>query len=300
MSSIEILKERNARMHSPSSVAIGRSFGVRESDVFVVTYPKCGTTWATAIVHALRTGGAPEFQDFEEITAVAPWDIVAADCGQDLEADQVVSPRLFKSHEAWADIAKGGRYVYACRNPSDAFVSFYNFLPAYMHCEGIGVETFAEAIFGGLSHSGGIWSHFVGWVEAARANPDRVLLVAFEDLKNDLRAEIRRIALFLGIPDNGLVDRVHDLSSYAYMSQHQRQFDDGFVFRRLKKQIGLPEDAEHKASKVRKGAVGGRKDLPPAVLEMLDTRWRNTVLPALGTPTYDDFLRDVVHGIPPN
>lgn len=29
-------------------------------------------------------------------------------------------------------IAKGGKYIYVARDPMDAFVSFYNFLPGYM------------------------------------------------------------------------------------------------------------------------------------------------------------------------
>ena len=46
----------------------------RPSDVFVVTYPKCGTTWVTQILHALRTAGS---MDFGEITEVVPWVILA-------------------------------------------------------------------------------------------------------------------------------------------------------------------------------------------------------------------------------
>ena len=59
------------------------------------------------------------------------------------------------------------------RDPEDAFVSFYHFLPAYMQLDGdLTMEQFAEAVFGGLSHSGGIWDHFVGWW-ARRADRER-------------------------------------------------------------------------------------------------------------------------------
>jgi hypothetical protein len=60
-----------------------------------------------------------------------PWDILAHDCGQDLDADHVANPRCFKSHEAWETIPKGARYIYVARHPLDAFVSFYHFLPDY-------------------------------------------------------------------------------------------------------------------------------------------------------------------------
>lgn len=76
---LELMSTRNRLMHSSHSVSVGRNFVPKPSDVFVVTYPKCGTTWMTQLVHALRSDGDLHF---DEITQVAPWDILAYDCGQ--------------------------------------------------------------------------------------------------------------------------------------------------------------------------------------------------------------------------
>ena len=70
----ELMAMRNSAMHSDKSVRVGRYFKPQPSDVFVVTYPKCGTTWVTQILHALRTAGS---MDFGEITEVVPWVILA-------------------------------------------------------------------------------------------------------------------------------------------------------------------------------------------------------------------------------
>ena len=98
---LELMGTRNRLMHSKASVEQGRAFKPKPDDVFVVTYPKCGTTWMTQICHVLRTKGKPELNGFGEITEVVPWDVLAGDCGQDLDMDQVASPRIFKSHERW-------------------------------------------------------------------------------------------------------------------------------------------------------------------------------------------------------
>ena len=49
------------------------NFEARPKDVWIVTYPKCGTTWMTQICHMLRGGD----MNFGEITEVCPWDEMA-------------------------------------------------------------------------------------------------------------------------------------------------------------------------------------------------------------------------------
>ena len=154
---LELMSTRNQRMHSAKSVEVGRSFKPRPTDVFVVTYPKCGTTWMTQICNSIRSGGR---MDFGEICEVVPWDILAKDCGQDLDAEQVGgasgAPRLFKSHEPYSKIAKGAKYIYVARNPMDALISFHRFLPAYAGLPpgAISIEEFVAAIFAGASRPG--------------------------------------------------------------------------------------------------------------------------------------------------
>ena len=291
-----ILGERNGRMHSPESVAAGRSFATRPSDVFIVTYPKCGTTWVSAICHFLRVAGDRETlaADFGEITEVVPWDIVARDCGQDLDADQVASPRLFKSHESYETVAKGGRYIYVARDPKDAFWSFYKFLPAYMQCGPLSVECFARGIFGGLSHSGGIWTHFAGWWP--RRRDADVLWVCYENIKADPAREIRRVAAFMGVDaDDATVERVRAATTLQAMSADGAKYDDHFVFGKLRAQMGFPADAVHMATKVRSGQVGGSKALPPKVARMLEDRWRGTMQRRTGLGTYAELRASVAH-----
>ena len=69
LSPLDRMAARNAKMHGEESIRLGRAFKPRSSDVFIVTYPKCGTTWVTQIAHCLRTRGDVSFG---EITEVVP------------------------------------------------------------------------------------------------------------------------------------------------------------------------------------------------------------------------------------
>eukprot|EP00930_Biecheleria_cincta_P054998 TRINITY_DN41371_c0_g1_i1.p1 TRINITY_DN41371_c0_g1~~TRINITY_DN41371_c0_g1_i1.p1 ORF type:complete len:336 (+),score=53.78 TRINITY_DN41371_c0_g1_i1:52-1008(+) len=296
LSPLELMGKRNKGMHSERSVKHGQSFKPRPSDVFVTTYPKCGTTWVTQICHLLRSGGN---MDFEEITEVCPWDILALDCKQDLDADQVGNPRVFKSHERAGDIAKGGKYIHVCRKPEDAFISFYRFLPAWAGIPpgAISVEEFATAIFGGVSHSGGIWDFFAEWWE--RRNDPDVLWVCYEDLRDDLKGQVERIAKFMEVPLNAeLLSVVLERSSFAYMEARSAQFDEHWVFRHVREQMGFPKDyvfGDVAVSKVRAGggSVGQGKSLPPEVVKMLENRWELTVASKTGLKCYADMRKAV-------
>mmetsp|Transcript_50069 Transcript_50069/g.112754 ORF Transcript_50069/g.112754 Transcript_50069/m.112754 type:complete len:359 (-) Transcript_50069:123-1199(-) len=294
-SALEVMVERNKKMHSSKSVETGRNFKTRPSDVFIVTYPKCGTTWVTQICHQLRTGGDDAF---EEISVVVPWDIMAHDCGQDLEAEQMSNPRLFKSHERRDDVAKGAKYIHVSRRPEDAFMSFYKFLPAFdaIPPGEISVEEFATAIFAGASHSGGIWDFFAEWWER-RQDPD-VLWVCFEDLKSDLRGQLRRIGAFMldAEPSEELLDIVEAKSRFEYMEARTGQFDEHWVFDKVRDQMGIPKEyvfGEIDVSKVRAGGgkMGEGKALPESVTKMLEQRWQGTMAAKTGLKSYDELRK---------
>ena len=70
MAPLDVMAHRNKAMITERSIAHGREFKPRSTDAFVVTYPKCGTTWVQQIMHGLRSNGS---MAFGEITEVVPW-----------------------------------------------------------------------------------------------------------------------------------------------------------------------------------------------------------------------------------
>lgn len=189
--------------------------------------------------------------------------------------------------------------MYVVREPQDAFVSFYHFLPAYCHVDGlISIKAFAEAILGGISHSATFWPHCVGWIEAAIAHPDRVLVVTYEDLLADHGREVDRMSRFV-LPDlaeddrAALVAHVEALSTFEYMSAHSSQFDDHFNFEKCKRRMGLPDHVVCRMTKVRAGGIGSRRELPETLKQEFEARWQREVTPRLRCQTYAD-LRHLV------
>lgn len=79
------------------------SLSIQATDVWIATYPKCGTTWIQQIVHGLRSRGA---MDFPEISYVVPFVERAAQLGVDLNAPQVAAPRAFKTHLPWSQLPR--------------------------------------------------------------------------------------------------------------------------------------------------------------------------------------------------
>ena len=90
---MERFLKRLSLTETSESVSHGLAFVPKAGDVFISTFPKCGTTWVSMILHSLRSRGN---MDFGEITEVVPWERCALDCNQDLTSDQPFYPRLFK------------------------------------------------------------------------------------------------------------------------------------------------------------------------------------------------------------
>jgi hypothetical protein len=213
------VEERQAESEAGPSVTRLRNFRPRPDDIFVVTYPRSGTTWTQMILYQLTTDGR---MDFAHITQVCPWLERGLKAGQDL--DVLPGPRVFKSHLTYRRIPKGPcKYLYVARDGKDVAVSYYHFYRSHMGYKGNFDEFFAKFLDGDVSY--GPWlRHVAGWW-AHRSDPN-VLFLRYEDLVHDLAGSLRRIADFCGLdvaPERfpGILERC----GFAFMKAHEAQFD---------------------------------------------------------------------------
>ncbi|XP_043236090.1 sulfotransferase 1C2-like [Amphibalanus amphitrite] len=192
-------------------------------DTWVVTPPKCGTNWTLEMVWLIANdldyerAKAPlkpdrwSFIDFHLLSdkAVRAKLMPArpgggGPSGSRPPADGVQvrpSPAFVNTHLPMSlnnprllDVCK---VVYVARNPKDACVSFYN------HCRLIkmvdftgNLEEFMEMFMNGEVIATPIVDHIIeAW--NLRHHPNMCFLF-YEDMKKDLRAQIRKVATFLG------------------------------------------------------------------------------------------------------
>ena len=199
------------------------TFTPREDDIFIVTYPRSGTTWMQMILYQLASGGN---MDFTHICQVAPWfeRVISFHVmtGQDIEA--MPSPRIFKTHLTYQWIPKGQcKYIYVVRNGKDVAVSYYHFYRSHLGFKGDFSEFFDHFIQGQVQF-GSWFDHVSGWWE----HRDRlnILFLDYETLVRDLESCLDQIIQFCGfqVNPNQLSD-IMEKCSFSFMKQHENKFD---------------------------------------------------------------------------
>lgn len=288
---IEELQERLTWFRSNDSVAAAKNFRPRESDVFIATYPKCGTTWTQHIVHTLRTGGD---LDFDEITEVVPWLESAHDLHIDPNAEQRANPRAFKTHLPRSELPQNARYIFITRDPVNVALSFFRFADGWMvEKDAVTVDSFVQRMFVEGTRAGTWWGHLLDWWPVRDQN--NVLFLCYEDMIADAHAAITAIANFCAIamtPE--LLETTLRYTSKEFMAAHRTLFDDHLFRGQRDPMIGFPPGGS--SDKV------SRADIKPVELhatsiELLQARWDEMIRDALGFGNYAE-LRGAIGGIP--
>lgn len=284
--SVDAVRERLSRFATDEGRQRGLDIEVRADDVFIATYPKCGTTWMQQIVHGLRTRGAMQFA---EIGAVVPWLEMAYDIGMDPAAEQVARPRAFKSHLHWGNVPKGGRYIHVTRDPVAAAISLYRFFEGWVFEAGcIDIDTFVAEFFTGGSGSGRYWDHLQSWWPAR--SRDDVLFLCYEELVANPADGIVRVAALLEIDlDDALLALVLEQSSRSFMAARGKQFDDHLLRRARDAVMRLPPGGS--STKVQAQAPDDRYQLAPQSVAKFEQNWQEYVLPATGLASYAELRR---------
>lgn len=186
---------------------------IRPDDVFVVTPPKCGTTWMQTIV-ALLFSGDPEVET--ELSVKMPWiDIRIREMSEVADRlDAMQHRRSMKSHTPMDGVPLDDHAQYICvfRHPLDAHFSYrkhvrnipmpwFDMWYPEDDTDGITFRRFLDGGAEGFDTDAMPLAHILRHYEAAKALADRpnVTLFHYADMTRDLAGTIDRLAGLLGI-----------------------------------------------------------------------------------------------------
>ena len=223
---------------------------VRETDVFINTFPKCGTTWTNQIVLLLLFKGDSsswknnphnwvvinkkdkKSKSLTPITWPARQYFFSENRDVFLKSfEQLSNPRILKSHmpihlmpdkhaNRWNLKILKGRTIYVTRNPKDALVSMFYHAQRAWKFNGSFSQWFKLWLSNEIEF-GNWFDHTIAWWYAYRlpANKGKILWIHYEDLKLNNRETIEKIAKFLYIDDvsDELYEAVSNKSSFSSM-----------------------------------------------------------------------------------
>ncbi|XP_004440281.1 PREDICTED: sulfotransferase family cytosolic 2B member 1 [Ceratotherium simum simum] len=188
-------------IYSPESLSIAENADVQDDDIFIVTYPKSGTTWMIEILSLILKDGDTSWVHSVPIWERAPWCEIIM--GAFSLPDQP-NPRLMSSHLPIQLFTKAffnskAKVIYMARNPRDVVVSLYHYSKIAVQLKDPGTpDQFLQNFLKGEVQFGSWFDHIKGWIRMQ--GKENFLFITYEELQQDLRRSVQRICQFLGRP----------------------------------------------------------------------------------------------------
>lgn len=240
-----------------------RNLTVYKDDVWVVTFPKSGTTWTQEMVwlidHDLDFETARKVDLNHRTLFIEASAIIGDYLGDTVgAAENLVRPRHIKTHlplallptQLWTVKPK---IIYCARNPKDVAVSYMHH---YRHLHGFkGTnETFLE----GLLTDQVLWcpqvSHALDFWNVRQL--DYVLFLHFEEMKQDIMDVFRKMCNFFA--KSYTDDQLAKLAEHLSFDTMKKNPSTNHT--QLMKTLGTIRNTTINFDFMRKGQVGGYKD----------------------------------------
>ncbi|XP_022245995.1 sulfotransferase family cytosolic 1B member 1-like isoform X2 [Limulus polyphemus] len=172
----------------PPSILEGlENFEIRPHDIFIITYPKSGTTWTEEIISLIYNGGDTKKVQKKLLIFRVHHLEVGRPIGHLRFLRKLRSPRLMATHLPLDLIPKQLREA-QCKIST----SLGNYTGSW--------DDFLTLFLKGHLVYGSWFDHVLSYWKFHQQHPEKVLFISYEELKMDLERMIERIANFLDRP----------------------------------------------------------------------------------------------------
>jgi hypothetical protein len=162
-------------------------------DKFLVTYPKCGTTWTQQIVFLIQNNGIIQKSDKQYIT-----NFLFERRGKE-SLNTSLKPKVITTHLPFELIPynKSAKYLCVLRNPKDVCVSYYYHVKGRAHFQFSGdFHNFFNSWIRGKIPYGDYFQHILSFW--SHRFDDNFTFLVYEHMKNNSKEAVLKIAEFLG------------------------------------------------------------------------------------------------------
>ncbi|CAO2829178.1 unnamed protein product [Amaranthus hypochondriacus] len=262
-----------------------RHFLARNTDLMVNSFPKTGTTWLKALLFSIvnRVKYPPKQSPLlthNPHQLVFDVENIYAGFNPKLprphQLHQLPSPRLLHSHVAYHLLPESikscsTKIIYISRNPLDTLVSYWKYYPKLLKSstgdetfEGPCIHDFFQDFCNGSVYCGPFFDHVLGYWKQSLEQPNKVLFLKYEDLKENPKFHLKKLAEFVGVPfspmeeNEGVIEDIIELCSFENLKELE-----------VNKSGSVNKYCENKEF-FREGKVGGWKNyLTPSMADTM-------------------------------
>ncbi|XP_014239915.1 sulfotransferase family cytosolic 1B member 1-like [Cimex lectularius] len=266
---------------------------VHEDDVWLVSYPRTGSTWAQEMVWCIcnnldfetaRSAVGQQRNPLLELTALlgndkGSWKEAIGNSVEQVENTK--SPRFIKTHLPRSLLPKQlftvkPKIIYVTRNAKDMCVSYFHYTNLLHDYHG-SFDEFCDLFLAGKAPIGPYWDHVLAFWEM-RDEPN-VLFLKYEEMKKDHKAVIRKTANFLEKPlTEEQVVELEEHLSFKKMRENPAINLDPF----LQARNGPGFRQEGDKTFIRKGQVGDWRNYMSEELSNRFDKWTKENLEGTG------------------